>query len=273
MVRCHFAEAHKQLVDDLSTFIRFDVSSVLATDFHRFETSSTVRTGFVSHLISAEQMSIATDRLINAKVVCRIRPLTQSEKKAGGHSCIDYTTSCIEVFNSLGQHPFDCDHILDETSTQQDVFDYSARPHIDDALAGINSTIIAYGQTSSGKTYTIDGDPSNAIEMGIVPRTVIALFDAAAMRSSTMQFTLKMSYIEIYMEKVKDLLSEDSTSSADDQSTVKMIGVNVAEKKVSSFDQFMKHWKAGKSSTLNFASKSYICENKVNLTNSDPSSA
>jgi kinesin family member 5 len=207
-------------------------------------------------------MSIAIDRLINARVVCRIRPLTQSEKKAGGHSCIDYTTSCIEVYNSLGHHPFDCDHIFDETSTQQDVFDYSARPHIDDALAGINSTIIAYGQTSSGKTYTIDGDPSNAIDMGIdmgiVPRTVVALFEAAAMRSSTMQFTLKMSYIEIYMEKVKDLLSEESTSSTDAQSTVKIIGVNVTEKKVTSFDQFMKHWKAGKSSTTNFAFKSYI---------------
>ena len=195
-------------------------------------------------------MSIATDanvRLMNAKVVCRIRPLTQSEKKVGGLGCIDYTTSCIEVFNALGQHPFDCDHIFDETSTQQDVFDYSARPHIDDALAGINSTIIAYGQTSSGKTYTIEGDPSDSVEMGIVPRTVVALFEAAAMRSSTMQFTLKMSYIEIYMEKMKDLLVEESTSIANVQSTVQMIGVNVTEKIISSFDQFMKHWKAGES--------------------------
>ena len=195
-------------------------------------------------------MSVATDtnvRLMNAKVVCRIRPLTQSEKRAGGHGCIDYTTNCIEVFNSLGYHPFDCDHIFDETSTQQDVFDYSARPHVDDALAGINSTIIAYGQTSSGKTYTIEGDPSDSVEMGIVPRTVVALFEAAAMRSSTMQFTLKMSYIEIYMEKVKDLLVEESTSTADVQSTVKMIGVNVTERTISSFDQFMKHWKAGES--------------------------
>lgn len=195
-------------------------------------------------------MSIATDanvRLMNAKVVCRIRPLTQSEKKVGRLGCIDYTTSCIEVFNALGQHPFDCDHIFDETSTQQDVFDYSARPHIDDALAGINSTIIAYGQTSSGKTYTIEGDPSDSVEMGIVPRTVVALFEAAAMRSSTMQFTLKMSYIEIYMEKMKDLLVEESTSIANVQSTVQMIGVNVTEKIISSFDQFMKHWKAGES--------------------------
>lgn len=195
-------------------------------------------------------MSIANDanvRLMNAKVVCRIKPLTQTEKKVGEHGCIDYTTSCIEVYNALGQHPFDCDHIFDETSTQQDVFDYSARPHVDDALAGINSTIIAYGQTSSGKTYTIEGDPSDSVEMGIVPRTVVALFEAAAMRSSTMQFTLKMSYIEIYMEKMKDLLVEESTSIANVQNTVQMIGVNVTEKIISSFDQFMKHWKAGES--------------------------
>ena len=193
-------------------------------------------------------MSSAGDGIVpmmNAKVVCRIKPFTISEKKEGGHGCIDYTSNCIEVFSALGHHPFECDHIFDEASNQQDVFEYSARPLVDDALAGINSTIIAYGQTSSGKTYTIEGDPNDSVEMGIVPRTVIALFEAAAMRSSTMHFTFKMSYIEIYMEKVKDLLVEESTSIADVQSTVKMIGVNVTEKRISSFDQFLKHWKSG----------------------------
>ena len=193
-------------------------------------------------------MATANDamiRLMNAKVVCRIRPLSQNERKVGGHGCVDYTTNCIEVFTSLGQYPFDCDHVFDETATQQDLFDCCARPLVDDALIGINSTILAYGQTSSGKTYTIEGDSSDPIKIGIVPRTVIALFDAAAERSLSTEFGIRISYIEIYMEKVKDLLSEDPSATADLQSTVKMVGVNVSEKTISSFEQFMKYWRAG----------------------------
>lgn len=193
-------------------------------------------------------MATANDamiRLMNAKVVCRIRPLTHNERKVGGHGCVDYTTNCIEVFTPLGQYPFDCDHIFDETATQQDLFDCCVRPLVEDALVGINSTILAYGQTSSGKTYTIEGDSADPVKIGIVPRTVVALFDAAAERSVSTEFGLRISYIEIYMEKVRDLLSEDPSLPLDQQSTVKMVGVNISEKTITSFEQFMKYWRAG----------------------------
>ena len=200
-------------------------------------------------------MSLLADanvRLMNTKVVCRIRPLTQSERKVGGHGCVDYTTSNIEVFTSSGQYPFDCDHIFDESASQMDIFDYCARPLVEDALAGINSTILAYGQTSSGKTYTIEGDKSDPSKIGIVPRTVTALLEAAAERNLTTEFTFRISYIEIYMEKVKDLLIEEVLPIADLQRTVKIVGINISEKTISSFDQFMKYWKAGRTHFIFF---------------------
>jgi hypothetical protein len=100
--------------------------------------------------------SNATDfRVVNARVVCRIRPQNNDEKKNGGHGCLDYTKSNIEVYTNLGQYPFDCDRIFSENDTQEDIFNYCARPLVEDALAGVNSTILAFGQTGSGKTYTI----------------------------------------------------------------------------------------------------------------------
>jgi hypothetical protein len=202
-------------------------------------------------------MSFAVDanvRLMNTKIVCRIRPLTQNEQKIGGHGCVDYTMNNIEVFTSSGQYPFDCDYIFDESASQMDLFDYCARPLVEDALAGINSTILAYGQTSSGKTYTIEGDKSDPSKIGIVPRTVTALLDAAAERCLSTELTFRISFIEIYMEKVKDLLIEEVLPIADLQRTVKIVGVNISEKTISSFDQFMKFWKAGRTHIIHFFS-------------------
>jgi Kinesin motor domain len=176
-------------------------------------------------------MSFAIDtnvRLMNTKIVCRIRPFTQNERQIGGHGCVDYTTNNIEVFTSSGQHPFDCDNIFDESASQMDLFDYCARPLVEDALAGINSTILAYGQTSSGKTYTIEGDKSDPSKIGIVPRTVTALLEAAAEKPLPTEFTFRISYIEIYMEKVKDLLIEEVLPIANLQRTLKIVGVNIS---------------------------------------------
>ena len=181
-------------------------------------------------------------KLVNTKVVCRIRPQNLSEKRCGGHTCLDYSNTAIEVYTSLGQYPFECDRIFDETASQADLFDYCAKPLVKDALLGINSTILAFGQTGSGKTYSIEGDFTDASSVGIVPRVVIALFDAAVDRADAIEFDFRISYIEIYMEKIKDLLADEGPSV---QNVVKMVGVNVTERKLSSFEQFIKYWKAG----------------------------
>ena len=188
----------------------------------------------------------STSKVVNARVVCRIRPQNQNEKKSGGLSCIEHSNKGIEVYTSLGQYPFDCDHIFDENASQSDLFNYCARPHVEDALAGINSTILAFGQTGSGKTYSIEGDINDPDRIGIVPRTLLALFNAAIERIETAEFGFKISFIEIYMEKIKDLLIEEKTASPQKQNTVKIVGVEVTEKSIFTYEQFMKYWKAGK---------------------------
>lgn len=64
------------------------------------------------------------------------------------------------------------------SSTQKQIYDIAAKPIIDSVLEGFNGTIFAYGQTSSGKTYTMTGSNIENVEMqGIIPRMVRTVFN------------------------------------------------------------------------------------------------
>ena len=73
-------------------------------------------------------------------------------------------------------------------------------------LEGFNGTIFAYGQTSSGKTYTMSGVLDNPEHQGIIPRMINQVFSHIMMSTSEIEYTVKVSMIEIYMEKVSDLI-------------------------------------------------------------------
>ena len=91
-------------------------------------------------------------------------------------------------------------------SEQKEVYDYAARPIIDSVLDGFNGTIFAYGQTSSGKTHTMQGPDISDIEMkGIIPRMVKTVFSRIENADENIEFTVKVSMCEIYNEKIKDL--------------------------------------------------------------------
>lgn len=94
------------------------------------------------------------------------------------------------------------DHIFDPEKSNQDVFETVVQPIIDAAVKGFNGTVFAYGQTSSGKTHTMLGTP---IEPGIIPLAVNRTFDSIA-ETENREFLLRVSYLEIYNEKVNDLL-------------------------------------------------------------------
>ena len=74
------------------------------------------------------------------------------------------------------------------------------------SIGGYNATIFAYGQTGTGKTYTMEGDIQDEVKKGIIPRSVEKLFDGVAEADENIEFTFKVNYIEIYMEKIRDLL-------------------------------------------------------------------
>jgi kinesin family protein 5 len=93
-------------------------------------------------------------------------------------------------------------------SRQSDVFDFSIRPTVDDILNGYNGTVFAYGQTGAGKSYTMMGpDIDDEDQKGIIPRIVEQIFTSILTSSGNIEYTVRVSYMEIYMERIRDLLA------------------------------------------------------------------
>jgi kinesin family member 5 len=92
-------------------------------------------------------------------------------------------------------------------SMQADIFDFSIRSTVDDILNGYNGTVFAYGQTGAGKSYTMMGtDIDDDIGKGIIPRIVEQMFASILTSPSNIEYTVRVSYMEIYMERIRDLL-------------------------------------------------------------------
>lgn len=91
---------------------------------------------------------------------------------------------------------------------QSDIFDYSIRPTVDDLLNGYNGTVFAYGQTGAGKSYTMMGSSIDDEEgRGVIPRIVEQIFASIMSSPSTIEYTVRVSYMEIYMERIRDLMA------------------------------------------------------------------
>nr|CAD7424516.1 unnamed protein product [Timema monikensis] len=130
--------------------------------------------------------------------------------------------SVIEVVSSRGvieiSHPkdsskdskkmFTFDAVYDWNSRQEDLYEESIRPLVSSVLDGFNGTIFAYGQTGTGKTYTMEGPKNDPSQKGIIPKSFEQIFNYIS-RSSNMQYLVRASYLEIYQEDIRDLLNKD----------------------------------------------------------------
>ena len=102
--------------------------------------------------------------------------------------------------------------LYEEESQQKEVYETTAREAVISTLQGYNATMIAYGQTSAGKTYTMEGFDSETLR-GIIPRAIEEIFDWIETRASpTMRFLVRASYLQIYNEVISDLLKSDRTN-------------------------------------------------------------
>ncbi|XP_017799429.1 PREDICTED: kinesin-like protein KIF6 [Habropoda laboriosa] len=110
----------------------------------------------------------------------------------------DYPDNRAESWN------FSFFRILEESASQSDVFENVARPVVESALDGYNGTIFAYGQTASGKTYSITGSRGEEYQ-GIVPRSLRYLFQTVQKRPENV-YSVEVAYLEIYNETGYDLL-------------------------------------------------------------------
>ena len=106
-----------------------------------------------------------------------------------------------------GNGAFTFDRVFPMDTAQNDIFDFSIRPTVDDILNGYNGTVFAYGQTGAGKSYTMMGsDIDDDIGKGIIPRMIEQIFASILTSPSNIEYTVRVSYMEIYMERIRDLL-------------------------------------------------------------------
>jgi hypothetical protein len=150
------------------------------------------------------------------KVVVRVRPLSRKEIQDGHDAATvaDEATGRITCNNPKADasdppKAFTFDAVFDPNITQRKLYDICSAPVVDAVLAGFNGTIFAYGQTGAGKTFTMEGVPDPPELRGIIPNAFQQIFDRVALAQEGQQFLVRASYLEIYNEEIRDLLSKD----------------------------------------------------------------
>ena len=183
----------------------------------------------------------------NLRVMCRVRPFLPNEKinKKSQMETILINNDSISIFqDNKPEKNFEYDYIFDTKSTQQDVYE-EVTLLIQSMVQGNNICIIAYGQTCTGKTYSIQGPDSK--NPGIAPRAAKELFLILNNFSKSNLFEsirLSLTIIEIYNEQIYNLL-EESTPSLNmyEDTSGNLVIPDLNPISVSSFDEAMKLFK------------------------------
>ncbi|GAX20961.1 hypothetical protein FisN_1Lh376 [Fistulifera solaris] len=147
------------------------------------------------------------------KVFLRLRPFSKLEETLGcGSAAETISQTRVSVKNdSVGEYHTDFDSVFDSSSDQEVVFHRTCVNVPQQLLDGFDCAIFAYGAQGSGKTYSILGDLDRGVderraEDGIVPRLARAMFDAIQSADPAVEFTVRCSVVEIYLDRLRDLL-------------------------------------------------------------------
>lgn len=153
----------------------------------------------------------------SVRVVVRCRPMNGKEKAASYDKVVDVDVKLgqVSVKNPKGTahempKTFTFDAVYDWNAKQFELYDETFRPLVDSVLQGFNGTIFAYGQTGTGKTYTMEGIRGDPEKRGVIPNSFDHIFTHIS-RSQNQQYLVRASYLEIYQEEIRDLLSKDQT--------------------------------------------------------------
>ena len=175
------------------------------------------------------------ERQSNFKVVVRVRPPLPRELSGeipfqniiaidGHEQAITISENVDSLVDEHGQatnsgytsHSYVFDQVYDPTASQKKVYETTARGIVDSALQGYNATIFAYGQTGTGKTFTMEGfsEGSSGVEArGIIPRAIEQIFGYIQRNASPrMRFLVRASYLQIYNEMISDLLKPERSN-------------------------------------------------------------
>ncbi len=196
----------------------------------------------------------------NIRVVCRLKPSEDKYIEVENNiiKIQRYTESIMD--KKLNILSFGFDDVL--LCGQEEFYNKTVKSWVNDILDGYNCTIFAYGQTCSGKTYTMSGysnlvdnqalvlDSSlklwnSSDQMGIIPRMIYDLLKKLKEKTD-IKCSIKLSYTEIYMEKIKDLLNPHNSDLSIREDKANGIYIeNVTCPYVTSFDQIYNYMKKG----------------------------
>ncbi|XP_040378751.1 kinesin-like protein KIN-14E [Oryza brachyantha] len=148
----------------------------------------------------------------NIRVFCRCRPLSKDETSSGYKCAVDFDGAkdgdIAVVTGGTAKKSFKFDRVYMPTDNQADVY-ADASPLVTSVLDGYNVCIFAYGQTGTGKTFTMEGTERNR---GVNYRTLEELFKIAEERKETVTYNLSVSVLEVYNEQIRDLLASSPSS-------------------------------------------------------------
>merc|ERR1719506_735453 len=152
----------------------------------------------------------------SVRVICRVRPASVPGRTGAvtthSPSCVAdgvaVVGKTVEVFsdNKGAVSRFQYDGVLGAASSQSEVYEVAANDLVDGVLDGYDGALLCYGQTGGGKTYTLEGSLDEGPCAGILPRAANHIFEAARQLSDDV--LVKVSFVEIYLEKIQDLLAD-----------------------------------------------------------------
>ncbi|CAL9167940.1 unnamed protein product [Musa hybrid cultivar] len=147
----------------------------------------------------------------SVKVAVHIRPLIGDERLQGCKDCVTVVPGKPQV--QIGTHSYTFDHVYGSTgSPSYAMFDECVAPLVDGLFQGYNATVLAYGQTGSGKTYTMGTGCKDGSQTALIPQVMNALFCKIETLKNQAEFQLRVSFIEILKEEVRDLLDGSSAT-------------------------------------------------------------
>jgi hypothetical protein len=148
----------------------------------------------------------------NVQVIVRLRPMNSKEKARGDKEAVVLDLAANNITVDAGEgapKTFGFDAVYNNSFSQRDVYLQSIHAVVETVLQGFNATIFAYGQSGTGKTYSMAGVLSDPKQLGIIPNALNHIFDTINnLGNDNMEYSVMASFVELYNGKCRDLLVE-----------------------------------------------------------------
>lgn len=142
------------------------------------------------------------------QVVVRFRPLQEPELNNPVLSCVELTESKVTIYpNNSNSLTFTFDKVLSALATQEEMYQSGPCSIVSSVMQGFNGTIFTFGANNSGKTFTMFGDTQDTEKKGVIPRMINTIFSFIDSAAETEEFLIKVSFFELYNERIYDLLN------------------------------------------------------------------